>query len=221
VIAVVALISSTVLTSRIIARFGLGLALISMPLGVIVSLSILALSGNLGVPLSLVFGLAAFAKLINVTFGFSLSQSANAIVYPSLPDSIRGRVQATAEGVGQPIAIGFAGLLLVVLTTGLKFDYIGLSYVLVGFGVVWLVVTFLLSSDYVPALTRVITKRRLGGDATVLADPASIAILQDRLHDAQAGKVVDSVAVDIDRNPSPTAGLLLYWQYNSLTILYR
>jgi hypothetical protein len=221
VIAVVALISSTVLTSRIIARFGLGLALISMPLGVIVSLSILALSGNLGVPLSLVFGLAAFAKLINVTFGFSLSQSANAIVYPSLPDSIRGRVQATAEGVGQPIAIGFAGLLLVVLTTGLKFDYIGLSYVLVGFGVVWLVVTFLLSSDYVPALTRVITKRRLGEDATVLADPASIAILQDRLHDAQAGKVVDSVAVDIDRNPSSTAGLLLYWQYNSLTILYR
>jgi ATP/ADP translocase/HEAT repeat protein len=190
IIGIVALISSTVITSRVIARFGLRVGLLTMPLVVILTLGILALSGSLGASLFFVFVLGVFAKLINVAFGFSLSQSANAIVYQSLPDTVRGRVQATAEGIVQPIAIGVAGLSLLALTAGLKLRYIGLAYVFVGQGIAWLIVIFSLSSQYIHALTRVITKRRLGDDANVLADPASIALLRDRLHDAHAGIVI-------------------------------
>ena len=178
------------LTSRFIARFGLRVGLLAMPLVVILSLGILAFSGNLGASLFFVFAISAFAKLVNVAFGFSLSQSANAIVYQSLPDTVRGRVQATAEGIVQPIAIGIAGLSLLALTAGLKFSYIGLAYVFVGLGIAWLIVIFLLSGNYVQALTRVITKRRLGDDANVLADPASITLLRNRLHDPHPGVVI-------------------------------
>ena len=189
IIGFVALISSIVVTSRVIARFGLRAGLLSMPLLVILSLGTLAFSGSLGASLLFAFALSAFAKLINVAFGFSLSQSASAIVYQSLPDTIRGRVQATAEGIAQPIAIGLAGLSLLALTAGLRFSYIGLAYVFIGLGIAWLIIIFLLSGNYVHALTRVIAKRRLG-DATVLGDPASIALLRNRLYDPQPGVVI-------------------------------
>ena len=187
---IVALISSTVVSGRVIARFGLRAGLLVMPLAVILSLGILALSGTLGASLLFVFALSAFAKLINVAFGFSLSQSANAIVYQSLPNTVRGRVQAIAEGIVQPISVGLAGISLLALTAGLKFTYIGLAYVFLGLGIAWVFVIFLLSGNYVRALTQVITKRRLGDDANVLADPASIALLRDRLHDSHAGVVI-------------------------------
>jgi ATP/ADP translocase/HEAT repeat protein len=192
-IGIVALISSIFIAGRLIARLGLRAGLLAMPVIVILSLGILALSENFGAPLFVVFLLGSFAKLINVALGFSLSQSANAIVYQSLIDTVRGRVQATAEGIVQPIAIGIAGLSLLALTAGLKFNYIGLAYVFLGLGIIWLIVIFLLSGNYVHALTRVITKRRLGDDANVLAEPVSIALLRDRLHDSHAGVVIYSL----------------------------
>jgi AAA family ATP:ADP antiporter len=193
IMGVVALISSTVLTSRVIARFGLRAGLLGMPLLVIFGICFLAVSGSLGAPLLVVFAVGAFAKLSNVAFGFSLSQSANAIVYQSLPETTRGRVQATAEGIVQPIAIGLAGLSLLALTAGLKLSYVGLAYVFLGLGLAWLMVIFFLSGNYVQALTRVITKRRLGEDANVLADPASLGLLRSRLQDAHPGVVIYAI----------------------------
>lgn len=189
-IGIVALISSSVLSSRIIARFGLRAGLLLMPMAVILGLGVVAVSGSLGAPLFFVFALSALTKVMNVAFGFSLSLSANAIVYQSLPDTIRGRVLATAEGVVQPIAVGLAGTSLLLLTDGLKFNYVGIAYVFVGLGVLWLVVILSLSGNYVRALTQVITKRRLGEDASILIDPASIALLKERLHDSHAGIVI-------------------------------
>lgn len=190
VMGVVALISSTVLTSRVIARFGLKAGLLAMPLLVTFILGVLAVSGSLGASLLIVFAMGALAKLVNVAFGFSLSQSANAIVYQSLPDTVRGRVQATAEGVVQPVAVGLAGILLLVLTAGLKFNYIGLAYVFIGLGIAWLIVILRLSGKYIGALKQAVSRRRLGDSPDVLADPASLALLRSRLQDPHPGVVI-------------------------------
>ena len=190
IIGVVALISSTVISSRVIARFGLRAGLFAMPLVVTLILGMLAVSGSLGASLLIVFAMSTIAKLVNVAFGFSLSQSANAIVYQALPDTIRGRVQATAEGVVQPVAVGLAGITLLALTVGLKFDYIGLAYVFIGLGVAWLIVILRLSGKYIGALKQAITKRRLGDSPYVLADPDSIALLRSRLQAAHPDVVI-------------------------------
>ena len=88
------------------------------------------------------------------------------------------------------IYILFKSLNYLELTAGLKFSYIGLAYVFVGLGIAWLIVIFLLSGNYVHALTQVITQRRLGDSASVLADPASISLLRNRLHDTHPGVVI-------------------------------
>ncbi len=134
IMGIIAFITTTFLTSRIIARFGLRTGLITMPLLVTLGTGLLALAGSLAAPALLVFGLSVSVKLINVALGFSLSQSANVIVYQSLSERIRSRIQTTAEGIVQPIAIGSAGLILLGLTTLLGFGYIGLSYVFLGAG---------------------------------------------------------------------------------------
>ncbi len=187
---IVALISSTFLTGRIIGRFGLRTGLIGMPLAVTVIVGVLALSGTLGAALAIVFAVSAFAKLINGAFGFSLSQSANAIVYQALPDQQRARAQATAEGIVQPIAVGLAGLSLLFLTGGLHFGYVGVSYVFIGLAVAWLIVIVLLSRGYVQALTQAITRRRWSDAPNVLPDPTSVALLQARLSDPHPGTAI-------------------------------
>lgn len=189
-IGIVALIASTFINGRLISRFGLRAGLLGMPAALILIVGLLGISGSLGASLSTVFTLAALAWLIEIAFGFSLSLSANAIVYQSLPDTLRPRVQATAEAVVQPLAVGLAGITLLALTSGLNFTYAGLAYVYVGLGAVWVFFILLLSRNYVGALTRVITKRRLGDDALVLADPASTALLQGQLHGKYAGSVI-------------------------------
>jgi hypothetical protein len=190
VMGIAALITSTVVSSRVIARFGLragfGVEAVLVTLGV----SAFAFFGTLGSSSLIVFALIAFTKLINGALGFSLSQSATVLVYQALPEATRKNILATAEGVLQPIAIGFAGLSLLGLTSGLKFTYLGLSYVYQGLGVAWLVTVFLLSGNYVHALTQAITKRRLGDSANALADLASISLLRSHLQDSHPGVVI-------------------------------
>ena len=175
---IVALISSTFLTSRIIARFGLRAGLFIEVIAVTLVIGVVVINGGLGGNVAVAFFLVAFAKLLNVGLGFSLSQTAYGLVFQPLPATIRGSVQAAADGIFQPIAGGLAGLGILALTSGLDFDYLGLSYVYLGFAIVLIIVIVMLSARYVPALTQAITKRRLGESPTAIADSASIALLE-------------------------------------------
>lgn len=184
---IVALITSTLVTSRLIARFGLRAGLLGMPVAVIISISALAIGGSIGASLLFVFILSALAKLLNVAFGFSLSQSANAVMYQALPDRIRPRIQATAEGIVQPVAMGLAGLSLLALTVGLNLNYTGLAYVFTGLGAALLIAIFLLSGSYIKALKQAVIKRRLGETTAAVPDPESVALLKSRLLDPHPG----------------------------------
>jgi hypothetical protein len=191
---IIAFITTTFLTSRLIGRFGLRFGLVAMPLLVTLGVGLLAIGGSLAAPALLIFGLGVSVKLINVALGFSLSQSSNVLVYQSLSDRIRPRIQTTAEGIVQPIAIGSAGLVLLGLTVGLDFDYIGLSYVFLALGAIWITVIVYLSRGYVPALMQTITRRRLGESHTMISDPTMISILRSHLDDPQPGAALYSIS---------------------------
>jgi len=101
VMGIIAFITTTFLTSRLIGRYGLRFGLLAMPLLVTLGVGLLAVGGSLSVSTMLIFGLGVSVKLINVALGFSLSQSSNVLVYQSLSDRIRPRIQTTAEGIVQ------------------------------------------------------------------------------------------------------------------------
>jgi len=184
---IVALISSTFFTSRIIGRFGLRAGLIIEVVAVTLVIGLVVINGGLGGNIAVAFFLVAFAKLLNVGLGFSFSQAAYGIVFQPLPATIRGSVQAAADGIFQPIAGGLAGLGILALTSGFEFNYLGLSYGYLGFAIALMIVIVMLSRRYVHALTQAITKRRLGESPTVIADSASIALLKSRLQNPHPG----------------------------------
>ena len=86
---VVALITSTFLTSRIIGRFGLRAGLIIEVIAVTLVIGVVVINGGLGGNVAVAFFLVAFAKLLNVGLGFSLSQTAYGLVFQPLPATIR------------------------------------------------------------------------------------------------------------------------------------
>ncbi|MGE5373738.1 MAG: HEAT repeat domain-containing protein, partial [Bacteroidota bacterium] len=187
IISIIGLISSLLLSSRIIGRFGIRIGLLIESLFVAMLVGSLAVTGGLNGTVFVVFLLATSAKLVNAALGFSLSSTAKGISFQPLPDTIRGNVRATATGIITPVASGLAGLSLLVLIQGFKFTYLELSYVYLVIAAGLLVVIFVFGGRYVTALTQAISRRHLGEAVDTLADPASVGLLKKYLHDPRPG----------------------------------
>lgn len=190
---VVALITTVALTSRILKRFGLATGLLTMPVLVAAAIGAVAVGGTLGLPALALFYLATAGKLINVGLGFSLSQTAHNVMYQALPDASRERVQTTAEGMVQPLAIGTAGAALLLLTAWAGLDSIGLACVLAVIATVWIVLAWGVGRAYPGTLAQALARRRWGGDGAAALEPTALALLRRQLDDPYPGAVVYAI----------------------------
>ncbi len=200
---VVALITTTFVTSRVLRRYGLRAAFLAMPVLVGAGMAALVIAGSLGQTGALLFWLAAFGKLVNVAWGFSLSQSALVLTYQPLPAEQRGRTQTLAEGIVQPLAIGFAGLALVGVNTLLGLRAVGLSWIFLGLIAALIAVIVLLNRQYPKALSRALARRHWGGAAQAPLDQVGLDLLRQTLHSPHPGAVI--YALDMLEQTDPAA----------------
>jgi HEAT repeat protein len=129
--------------------------------------------------------------LINVAWGFSLSQSALVLSYQALPSDRRGQVQTLAEGIVQPFAIGFAGLALLGLNTVLGLRAIELSWFFVGIITLLCAVIVLINRQYPQVLSNALARRQWGGAATTApVDQASLNLLRSALQSPHPETVI-------------------------------
>ena len=119
VMGVVALFTTSILTSRVVRRYGLRLGLLAMPAVVTLSIVLLAVGGTLGLSTSFLFWTATAARTLNIALGFSLSQAMGSLLFQPLQGHVRGAAQTISEGIIQPLAIGLAGVILLILNTTL------------------------------------------------------------------------------------------------------
>lgn len=187
VIGIMALLTSTLLTGRVIRRFGLRAGMAIMPVLVTVSTAVLVVAGMAGASVAVLFWIAAVAKTLNVALGFSLSQAAGVLTYQPIIGNERNRTQTIAEGMVQPAAIGAAGLLLLLFNTVLHFGAVGLSVVFLAIAALWLWVIQRLSARYPTVLSEALVKRSLGDSTELALDPAGIAQLRSGLKNPHAG----------------------------------
>ena len=191
----VALFTTTFLTAPIVNRFGLWGGLLTVPTILVLSLGALALIGTAGGAVVVLFGLAALAKLMDVAIGFGLDQPAHTVLYKPMPVTQIGRVATVGEGIVQPLAIGAAGLSLLLFNTLLSLNAIGLSYAFLIIGVAWIAVTISLIRAYPAALTQALAKRQLGdplvgNSPRSLADLSSLSLLQQTLRNPYPGAAI-------------------------------
>lgn len=203
---VLALITTGLFTAPVLQRYGLWGGLLIMPIVVTLVIAGLAGSGTVGASALTLFMLATFAKVMNVGLGFGLDQPAHSILYKPLPGHQIGRVPIIAEGIVQPLAVGSAGLILLIFGTwlGVANASIGMSYLFVVIGAVWITITLLLIRVYRTALSDALAKRRLDDLPRALLDQTSIALLTHFLHDPYPGAVIYALhALDqLDQLPS-------------------
>lgn len=189
-IGIVALITTTMITGRVITRFGLKAGLLAMPVLVTLIIAAMAIIGSASPGNPLLFWLASAAKLINVALGFSISQSAGNLLYQPLPGAQRSQTQTIAEGIVQPLAIGLAGLMLLLLNTVLHLGVVVLSYVYLGIAAGWILVIFWMAAQYPRVLSQALERRQLGASTLTLIDATGVQALQRSLHSPHAGVVL-------------------------------
>lgn len=191
IVGVLGFITDTLLTGRIISRFGLRAGLLATPILTIFFIAALAVTGTLNPSLALIlFWLTVAGKFANEGFGFSLNQTASTLLFQPIAENDRIRVQTITEGIIQPLAIGLAGGLLLLFNTILKFNAIQLSYIYLLAGAAWTGICIALIRAYPHALTDALHKRRFGDNSILLADLASIEIIHNALKSPHTSEVL-------------------------------
>lgn len=187
-------VTDTFLTGRIISRYGLWAGLLTTPLALILSMSGFAGAGLLASSWTLgLFWFAIAGKFNNEGLGFTLDQSASSILYQPIADALRPRARAIGEGIVQPAAIGIAGLLLTLLSNGLKFDVIQLAFVYLILAVGWLVLSIILAGAYPNQLVAAIQKRRFKREELINVEEISAEVLFKSLKSQYDGTIIYSL----------------------------
>ena len=190
VMGVIALFTTSVLTSRVARRYGLRLGLLVMPAVVTAAILLLAVGGSLGWGTGFLFWTATVARTLNIALGFSLSQAMGSLLFQPLQGALRGAAQTISEGIVQPLAIGLAGVILLVFNTTLGLDAVGLAFVFLIVAVPWFWCIFALARHYPLVMSEALRKRALGESTTVLFDASAVNLLRRALHQPQTGQAL-------------------------------
>ncbi|HET6346888.1 MAG TPA: Npt1/Npt2 family nucleotide transporter [Myxococcota bacterium] len=198
------------LTSRLLERFGVLVALLLLPFGM--------LGGSLGlllVPLLPALQMAGLTKGAENVLRYTINDSTLQLLYLPLPTHLRGRAKAFIDGVLKPLAVGGAGLMLALLVgqvekltgvpLGLNVSVYNLSWLSCALLVAWAVCTVWLKRAYLASLVLTLQQRRLNFAETKLSitDDATVQILGKSL---LSFKVVDVLhALELLRFCAPAA----------------
>jgi len=190
VVALVTLGFRTILSSRVLSRYGLVGGLLALPVAVGAGVALVSASSTLGAGVGAVFWLMAITKLCDQSLRDSLDRSAVLVLYQPLPAPQRVRAQTAVEGIVGPLAGGVSGIVLLVLVQGLRFGAVQLAWLLVVIVAAWITVAVRLRREYSDTLSRALASRRLGMGSLGLADASSRAVLLQGLRSPRAREVL-------------------------------
>lgn len=162
--------------SWLLRRYGVRIGLAANPALVLVAcLALIAIGQGPGIAGFLFLGAACVAQIADITTTDGLTRTSVAATYQALPPDRRLRTQAVAEGAGTPIAIGLAGVLLLIIQA-LDLSVLAVAWLVLVMSVGWLVLALGTYRSYAGRLADVLRHRawdprslRVDGPATEAA----------------------------------------------------
>jgi len=202
------LINNTFLAGWIVNRFGVRGGLFILPaLLFIVTLAFSVVGAGWGL-VPLLFWLATLNRVLDLGLMFSVDQTAQSILYQPLPAAVRARVQTIDNGIVRMVAVGLAGVLLLLLNRMPSFTVVHLAFGLLVVIVVWIAAAFLTARAYPRALTAALARRRLTGVTVSLDDSDSVAVLTTALRNPRPGAALYALGLLAEGRPEVLAGAL-------------
>jgi hypothetical protein len=186
-----------VLAGPLLARFGLRLGLFANPVVLTAAVIGATLAGvGLGTGSLALFMVVGAARIGDIALTNSTTRTATNTAYLALPVAIRPSVQARAEGLGVPGAIGLSGAILLLVVEVGNGGVQAVIGVTIAICAMWLVVTFALYRRYRLQLRenfshRVLTPHLIPyGDS--VTDGMIDLLLHDDLDDDAGGRIAAS-----------------------------
>lgn len=150
---IIAFIAQLVLTTKLLRRFGVGAALLILPLSLTAGSTILLVWGTLWA--------ATVLKASDQVFRYSIDTSALQLLYLPVPANVKLQVKSFIDTVIWRFGDGLAGLTVLVFATNLHFTARQLSWVNIVLLGAWLLAAYLARRSYVGTLNENIQKVRI------------------------------------------------------------
>jgi len=152
-LSVVNLVSSLFVSGAVLSRFGILFGLLAIPAMAILGTSSLFVVSSI----SIAFIVIVTIKLFNEVFDISVLTPTFRILYQVIPLKQRVKVLAFRETIIEPVAMGAAGLLLLLFASLDGIETVYYVIAIASFG--WLFFARLLKSQYINSLEKMVDKR--------------------------------------------------------------
>lgn len=192
---VVNLLCNVFVSGWVLRRYGVGMAMLSLP-GLIIATGLLALAAAMpsGPGLGFFF-LMASIKLIDEAVRNGVYTAGFLTVYQPLPPELRTRAHAASGSYIEQIAAGLAGIALLGLNLALGFGAFELCIFAVLISVAWAWTARRQFARYLEVLGQAIAKRRLGSGELTIDSEASIALIEQRLSSTEAAEAIYALSL--------------------------
>lgn len=194
---VVNVLFKSLLSGRLITRFGMSLGLLFLPVmvtaGIVVSVLVDFITQDVGILIWVV----VVVKLLDLVSRNSVDDSATVILYQPLPREQRLKMQTLVEGFAEPAAtLVAAGTLLILTSETVGFGASDLLFlILLMILGAWITTSVFLRRQYVEILSNALAKRTLGSITLLPNDANSLRLLNDKasVKNDNVGEVIYSV----------------------------
>ncbi|MFB3041605.1 MAG: Npt1/Npt2 family nucleotide transporter [Candidatus Poribacteria bacterium] len=154
---VITILMQLLVTGQVLKRFGIGVAILIMPIGLFF--------GAFSILFFPALWAAIFVKTCDDSLSVSVNKSGIEVLYIPIPAEVKAKTKAFIDVVVERASRGIGGLLLLLLTVGLSLSVSQLSiFVLLLLGV-WTFIGMRIQKEYIASLEATLQKRSLDADA--------------------------------------------------------
>ena len=177
------------ITSRVLSRFGILIAILILPISLMI--------GSLGFLLSPILATVFLSKFSDQVFKFTLHNASIQLFWIPVKNTIKTKLKPIIEGSIRASLQGLSGVVIFIAVTifNIPIHYLSLSIVLIA--IYWINKTFPLKKLYVDALQSAIEKRQLNFEELTLdiQDQTMVKTIETALNNADESQQV--FALDI------------------------
>jgi ATP:ADP antiporter, AAA family len=208
------LIVRTVLSGRLLSRFGLRIGLLMLPALLLIGMIAAAVSGLLA-PTLIVFAVFVIvSKAADEVLRYTIDYPSYMILFQPLPTEQRASALSFSEGVISPASGGIAGVILIALVTLLGMPPERVAIVAGLVLVLWVVTALIAYRGYGQALRTAVANRLLVGTPELIEDRGNRDVIMKLLDSQWPGEVIYAVdllcQVEDDSLPEVLARLLTH-----------
>ncbi len=170
-------------------KFGILAGVISFPVIIFIGSTTVSVMEFSGAEIALIFAVMVVTNASRMVLQSAIWKSSVTILFQVLPDRQRSQGIALTEGVIDPVAGGFAGICLYLLTTYLELEPKVFLIILSVLMLAWIVVGFFVRRMYLSNLVVNIQKRKLGEMALTDLDNNSLDLIKAGLKSSYPAEI--------------------------------